>query len=71
MFVRSNEYVAAASLIFLHGNKIVDYDKHDIVTNIKFELITHSIKNKLFYLRIVAFVNKIKLSEMFFELMGL
>ena len=35
--VISNEDVANASLVYLHGDNIEDYYKQDIVTNIEFE----------------------------------
>ena len=34
LVVSSDEDVAAASFISLHGNNIEDYDKQDIVSNI-------------------------------------
>ena len=40
--VVSNEYVTAASLITLYDNKIEEYEKQDIVTNIEFEAIVPS-----------------------------
>ena len=33
LFVRSNEYVAAVSLLYLNGNNIEDSDKQEIITN--------------------------------------
>ena len=32
LVIGSNEDVASASLIYLHGDKILEYDKQDIVT---------------------------------------
>ena len=47
MVVRSNEYVADALLISLHGKNIGDYYKQDIVSNISFEALLPSIKKLL------------------------
>ena len=61
--VNSNEYVASELLIYLHGDKIEDSDKQDIVSNIEFESIKPSIKNNLFYQRMMNFVNKLELDD--------
>ena len=63
LVVGSNEYVAAASLITLHGDNIEEYDKQDIVTNIEFEAILPSIKKHFFHQRMVDFLNKLELSD--------
>ena len=55
--VVSNEYVTAASLINLYDNKIEEYEKQDIVTNIEFEAIVPSSKNYFFHQYMVDFVN--------------
>ena len=47
VFVSINEDFAATSFIYLHGDKIADSDKQDIVTNIYFEAIVSSIKKLL------------------------
>ena len=59
----SNEYVAASSLIALHGNNIEEYYKQDIVTNIEFESMIPSIKNYFFHNPMVDFLNKLELSD--------
>ena len=53
--VGSNEYVTSASLLTFHDDKIEEYDKQDIVTNIKFEDIVTSIKKHFFRQRMVDF----------------
>ena len=63
LVVSSNEYFAAASLIYLNGNNIEDDDKQEIVTNIKFKSIIPSIKNKCFHQRMVYFLDKLELSD--------
>ena len=67
MVVGSNKYVAAASLITLHGDNIEEYDKQDIVTNIEFESIVPSIKKYFLYQRIVVFLNNLELSDQKYE----
>ena len=57
MNVGSNEYVAAASFLTCHDDKIEESDKQDIVTNIKFDAIVPSIKNQLFNQFMVDFMN--------------
>ena len=65
-----NEDVAAASLIYFHGNNIEDYEKQDIVTNIKFESIITLIENKLFYKLMVDFLYSLDLSDQKYETNG-
>ena len=61
--VGSNEEVSAASIITLNGYNIEQYEKQEIVTNIKFESILASIKNYIFHQHMVNFLNKIQLSD--------
>ena len=63
LVVSSNKYVASASLIYLYVNTIGDFDKQEIVTNIEFEAMIPSIKNNLFYQRMVDFFNRIEISD--------
>ena len=63
MAVRSDEDVASASLLNLHGDKFEEYDKQEIVTNIEFEAIVPSINKYFFNQRMVDFVNKWELSD--------
>ena len=71
MVVSSNEYVAAASLLYLDYGNIGGSGKHDIVTNFEFESIIPSIKNNLFHQRMVDLVNKLELSDKNIKLMRL
>ena len=57
--VRRNEYVAAESLIYLHGNNNGDYKKQEIVTDIYFEATVPSTKNNFFQQHMVDFLNKL------------
>ena len=70
MVVSSNEYVASASLIYLHVNTIGDFDKQYIVTNIELEAIIASIKNNIFHQRMVGFFNKLELSYQKYQTNG-
>ena len=70
LVVGSNEDVAAALLLTLHGDIIEDFDKQDIVTNIEFESIVPSIKNYLFHQCMVDFVNKLELRGPKFQTNG-
>ena len=70
MVVISNDDVAAALLISLHGNNIEDYDKQDIVSNIELWAIIPSIGKNLFHQHMMNFVNKLELSDQKYELNG-
>ena len=59
----SNEDFAAESFLILHGNNIEYSDKQDIVTNMKFEAISTSIKKYFFHQRMVDFLNALELSD--------
>ena len=59
LFVISNEYFVAASILFLYCDNIEDYEKYDIVSDIEFEAILPSIKRDFFHQRMVNSVNKI------------
>ena len=60
--VSSNKYVAAASLISLHGESNEDSEKQYIVSNIESESVIPSIKKNLFHQRMIYFVNELELS---------
>ena len=69
MVLGNNEYVAALSLITLHGDNIKDSDQQDIVTNVNFEAILPSIKLYVFHQGMVDFANKLDLSEKKYQTM--
>ena len=62
MFVSSNEYFAASSLIYLHGDNIEDSEKQYWVSDTSFETIIPSIKKNFFHPRMMDFVNKLEIS---------
>ena len=70
MNVVSNEDVAIASFITFQGDNIEEYKKQDIVTNIWFEAIVHSIKRYLFHNSMVDFVNKLEVSGQKYQTNG-
>ena len=70
MFVGSNEDVASASLLTLHGDNIEEYYKQDIVINIEFEAIVPSIKKYFFHQRMVDSVNKREFSDKKYQTNG-
>ena len=47
----------------MHGKNIEDYDKHDTVASIEFEATVPSIKEYLFFQRMVDFLNKLDSSD--------
>ena len=63
MVVVINGDVASASFITLHGKNIGESEKKDIVTNIDFETMVHSIKRQFFHRRMVHLVNKLESSD--------
>ena len=62
LVVIKNEDVEASSLLSLNGNNNEDYEKQDMVIDIYFEAIVHSIKKSLFHQLLMNFVNKLELS---------
>ena len=63
MVVGSNEDVAAASFLTLHGDNIEEYDKQVMATNIYFEYLLPSNKKYFFHQHMVDFLIKIELSD--------
>ena len=70
LVVISNEDVVDVSFLYLNYNNIVDYNKHDIVKNIKFKSITTSIKTNFLLHHIVDFVIALELSYQKIKVMG-
>ena len=56
-------YIADASLIYLLGNNIGDFNKQNIVSKTEFESIIPSIRYNFFHQRGMNFVNILELSD--------
>ena len=54
----------------MHGKNIEDYDKHETVASIEFEATVPSIKEYLFFQRMVDFLNKLELSYQKYHTIG-
>ena len=67
--IGSNEDVAASELLTFHVNNVEEYENQDIVTNIKFEAISTSIRKHLFHQHIIVFFYKLELSDQKIRLM--
>ena len=70
LVVIKNEDVEASSLISLHGNNNEDYEKQDMVIDIYFEAIFHSIKKSLFHQRMVDFFSELYFSDQKYQTNG-